>query len=85
MTYDDYQQMRSMYADVDELCREVEQTDNAAASDESLCRLVRLFHDQQREPEQVRSFLRHLGVANEAIGSVLGDAPPDEEEISGII
>lgn len=79
MTHDDYQQMRSMYADVDSLCRGVEEADSAAATDKSLHRLVELFHDQQREPEQIRSFVQHLGVAEEVIRRVLGQAPPAEE------
>ena len=79
MTHDDYQQMRGMYADIDELCRGMEEADSAPASEESLQRLVALFHDQQREPAQIRSFLRHLGVQDEAIGRVLGEASPDED------
>ena len=79
MTQDDYQQLRGMYADVDDLCRAVEASGSAEDSDESLRRLVGLFHDQQREPEQIRSFVRHLGVPDEAIGRVLGVAPPDDD------
>ena len=86
MTHDDYQQMRGMYADIDELCRTVEEAGSTAASEESLRRLVGLLHDQQREPEQIRSFLRHLGVAEAAVGRFVGDASPegDKEHGSGI-
>jgi hypothetical protein len=83
MTPDDYQQMRGMYADVDELCQGVEGAGSAEASDESLRRLVALFHGQQREPEQIRSFVRHLGVTDEVIRRVLGEAAPAEESEGG--
>ncbi len=75
MTYDDYQQMRSMYAAIDDLCRGVEDASSTGA-DESLRRLVRLLREQQREPQQIRSFVQHLGVADDAIERVLGADTP---------
>ncbi len=78
MTYDDYQQMRSMYADVEDLCRGVEEA-GSASSDESLRQLVGLLSKQQREPEQIRSFVRYLGVADDVIKRVLEDGTPKED------
>lgn len=71
MTHDDYRQIRSMYADVDELCQQVEGADSSATSEKGLRRLLELFHDQQRQPEQIRSFARHLGLPDEVIEQVL--------------
>jgi hypothetical protein len=82
MTYDDYRQMRSMYADADDLCRGVEQA-QGASSDERLRRLVGLLRDQQREPEQIRSFLRHLGMADEVIVRVLEEVTPGADPEDG--
>ena len=86
MTRDDYQQMRSMYADVDDLCQGVEGAASEAETEERLRSLVGLFRDQQREPEQISSFVRHLGVRDDVIGRVLGEAPPadDADDGSGI-
>ena len=83
MTRDDYQQMRSMYADVDELCQGVEGAASDAEAEERLRRLVGLFRDQQREPEQIRSFVQHLGVEEGVIGRVLGEAPSSEDAEDG--
>jgi hypothetical protein len=71
MTYDDYQQIRGQYADIDELCRGAEATQLDEASEDKLQDLVQLFHKQQREPEQIRSFLRHLGASGEMIGRLM--------------
>jgi hypothetical protein len=75
-----------MYADVEALCRAVEDADSAGASEEALRRLLGLFHDQQREPEQIRSFVQHLGVPDEVIGRALGEAEPgaDTEDDPGM-
>ena len=83
MTRDDYQQMRSMYADVDELCQSVEGAASDAETEERLRSLVGLFRDQQREPEQIRSFVQHLGVQDEVIARVMGEAPSGEDAEDG--
>ena len=83
MTRDDYQQMRSMYADVDDLCQDVEGAASEAETEERLRSLVGLFRDQQREPEQIRSFVQHLGVQDGVIARVLGVAPPAGEADDG--
>jgi hypothetical protein len=78
--------MRSMYADVDDLCQDVEGAASEAETEERLRSLVGLFRDQQREPEQIRSFVQHLGVQDGVIARVLGEAPPagDADDGSGI-
>lgn len=79
MTYDDYQQLRGMYADIDELCRIFEEAGSGAAAEEGLRRLVELFREQQREPGQIRSFVQNLGVFDEVVWRVLGQGAPGED------
>lgn len=78
MTHDDYLQLRSMYADIDELCRGVEEADSAPAAEDGLRRLIGLFHRQQRDPEQIRSFTRHLGASEEVVLRLLGEVASEE-------
>jgi hypothetical protein len=83
MNQDDYEQLRSLYADIDGLCRDIESAERPEAAYSSLRQLVRLFHDQQRAPEQIASFVRHLGVSDDLVHKVLGDDPPDTGEEDG--
>ncbi len=73
MTQDDYQQIRSQYADIDDLCKDVENSGAGDAIEAALGRLVQALGDQQRAPEQVRSFVTHLGAPEDVIGRVLGE------------
>ncbi len=77
MTPDDYEQIRAQYIDVEGLCRSVESAATSEAQEAQVHRLVQAFQDQQRAPEQIRSFLTHLGVPDDMIVHVVGEPSPD--------
>jgi hypothetical protein len=72
MTRDDYQSLRTQYADIDDLCRRVERADVGEAYDAELGLLVEVLTDQQRAPEQIRSFVTHLGVPDDVLHRLSG-------------
>ena len=80
MTPDDYEQIRSLYSDIDGLCSRVESATTSEAQGAEVCQLVQVFQDQQRAPEQIRSFLTHLGVPDDMITHVLGEPSSDAGE-----
>jgi hypothetical protein len=80
MTPDDYEKIRSLYSDIDGLCSRVESATTNEAQEAELRQLVQLFQDQQRAPEQIRSFLTHLGVSDDLTTHVLGEPPFDDGE-----
>ncbi len=80
MTPDDYEQIRAQYSDIDGLCSSVESATTSEAQEAEVRQLVQLFQDQQRAPEQIRSFLTHLGVPDDMIVHVVGEPSPDVGE-----
>ncbi len=82
MTRDDYEQIRSQYADINDLCNRVEGADTEEASEAGLRRLIQLLTEQQRAPEQMRSFVTHLGAAEPIISRILGKPSPGSVEDS---
>jgi hypothetical protein len=58
----------------------VESATTNQAQEAEVRQLVQLFHGQQRAPEQIRSFLRHLGVSHDLITHVLGEPSFDDGE-----
>ena len=80
MTLDDYEQIRSQYADIDALCRTVEQDGTDEAYEQGLRQLIDLLTEQQRAPEQIRSFVGYLGAPEEVIVRILGEPSPEPAE-----
>ena len=70
---DDYQQIRSLYGDIDGLCKNVEDVDLGGAYEADVRQLVQALTAQQRAPEQIRSFLTHPGVPDDEIDQVLSE------------
>lgn len=77
MTPADYEQIRSQYSDVDGLCSSVESATTSDAQEAQVRQLVQLSQAQQRAPEQIRSFLTHLGVPDDTIAHVLVELSSD--------
>ena len=80
MTPDDYEQIRAQYSDIDGFCSSVESATTSEAQEAEVHRLVQVFQDQQRAPEQIRSFLTHLEVPDNMIVHVLGEPSSDAGE-----
>jgi hypothetical protein len=72
MTRDDYESLRTQYTDIDDLCRSVERADAGDAYEAELRQLIGVLMGQQRAPEQIRSFVTHLGAPEDVINHLLG-------------
>ncbi|TNC46153.1 hypothetical protein FHG66_19500 [Rubellimicrobium rubrum] len=80
MTLDDYEQIRSQYADIDALCRAVEEGGTDEAYEPGLRRLIDVLSEQQRAPEQIRSFVEFLGAPEPMIVQILGEPSREPAE-----
>ena len=80
MTRDYYQSLRTQYVDIDELCRRVERADTGEAYEAEVRQLIEFLAVQQRAPEQMRSFVTHLGAPEDVIDRLLGHSSTRNED-----
>ncbi len=71
MTRDDYQSLRTQYADIDDLCRRAKDAATGKAYEAEARQLIEALTVQQRVPEPIRSFLTHLEAPEDVINHLL--------------
>ncbi len=71
MTRDDYLSLRTQYADIDDLCRRAEDAATGEGHKAKMRQLIEALSEQQRAPEQIRSFVTHLGTPEDILDRLL--------------